>query len=104
LGGLLTSVNGKSNKRIRLEDQVLVTMGQESSWYEPFTFTPTDGQGVKHSHEDALVIPTIMKGHRVHSILVDDGSLVNILSAEIMTKMGINAFKMTLVPTHLIGI
>jgi len=45
-----------------------------------------------------------MEGHRVHKILMDDINLVNILSAEAMTKMGMNASIMTLVLTPLIGI
>jgi hypothetical protein len=45
-----------------------------------------------------------MEGHRVHKILVDSGSLVNILLVEVMTKMGIDASRMTLVLTPLIGI
>jgi hypothetical protein len=59
-----------SNKRTRLGDQVLVAMGQERSWHEPITFTPADGHGIKYPHEDALVISTVMEGHRVHKILV----------------------------------
>jgi len=51
-----------------------------------------------------LVFSTIMEGHRVHRILVDNGDSMNILSVEAMTKMGINASRMTLVPTPLIGI
>jgi len=79
-------------------------MGQERSWHEPITFTPADGQGIKYPHEDALVISTVMEGHRVHKTLVDDDSLMNILSAEAMTKIGMDAFRMTIVPTPLIGI
>jgi len=51
-----------------------------------------------------LVIFTVMEGHRVHRILVDDSSLMNILSVEAITKMGIDASRMTLMPTPLIGI
>jgi len=50
------------------------------------------------------VISIVMEGHRVHKILMDDINLVNILSAEAMTKMGMNASIMTLVLTPLIGI
>ena len=51
-----------------------------------------------------MVISIVMEGHRVNKILIDDNNLVNILSAEAMTKMGMNASRMTLVPTLLIGI
>ena len=50
------------------------------------------------------MISIVMKGHRVYKILIDDSNLVNILLAEAMTKMGMNASRMTLVPTPLIGI
>jgi hypothetical protein len=40
LEGSYTNVGVTSNKRTRLRDQFLVTMGQESSWHEPITFTP----------------------------------------------------------------
>jgi hypothetical protein len=92
------------NKRTRVMDQVLVIANQEKFWYEPITFTPTDGQGIEYPYEDALVISTIMKGHRVHWILVDNDSSMNILSIEAMMKIGIDASTMTLVPTPLIGI
>jgi len=87
-----------------LGDQVLVAMGQERSWHEPITFTPVEGQGFKYSYEDALMISTVMEGHRVHKILVNDDNLMNILSAGAMTKIGVDAFRMTLVQTPLTGI
>jgi len=62
------------------------------------------GQGIKYSHEYALVTSIVMEGHKVHRILVDNDSLVNILSAEAMMKMGIDDSKMTPVPTPLIRI
>jgi ribulose kinase len=45
-----------------------------------------------------------MEGHRVHRILVDSGSSMNILSTKAITNMGIDASRMTLVSTPLIGI
>jgi hypothetical protein len=79
-------------------------MGQESSWHEPITFTLADGQGIKHPHKDALVIYTVVKGYKVHRILIDDGSSVNILSTKTMTNIGIDASRIALVPTPLIRI
>jgi hypothetical protein len=46
----------------------------------------------------------VMKDHMVYRILVHDDSPMNNLSAEAMKKIGINASRMTLVPTPLVGI
>jgi hypothetical protein len=92
------------NKRTRVRDQVLVAVNQERFWNEPITFTPTDGQRIEYPHEDALVISPVMEGHRVYKILMDNDSSVNILSTEAMMKMGIDASRMTPVPTPFIGI
>jgi hypothetical protein len=45
----------------------------------------------------------VMKDHMVYRILVHDDSPMNILSAEAMKKIGVNASRMTLVPTTLVG-
>jgi len=103
LRGSSTSVGVTSNKRTRLGDQVLVIMGQESSWHEPITFIPADGQGVKHPYDDTFMISTVMEGHRVHKILMDNGNSLNILLAKVMTTIGIDTSMMTIVPTPLIG-
>jgi hypothetical protein len=104
LGGSTTNMGVARNKRTRVGDQVLVAANQERFWYEPITFTPTDGRGIEYPHEYALVISTVMERHKVHRILVDNDSLVNIMSAEAMMKIGIDDSRMTLVPTPLIGI
>uniref|UniRef100_A0A2K2CAH6 Uncharacterized protein n=1 Tax=Populus trichocarpa TaxID=3694 RepID=A0A2K2CAH6_POPTR len=104
LGGSTTNVGVARNKRTRVRDQVLVAVNQERFWNEPITFTPTDGQRIEYPHEDALVISPVMEGHRVYKILMDNDSSVNILSTEAMMKMGIDASRMTPVPTPFIGI
>jgi hypothetical protein len=35
------------------------------------------------------MISTVMKGHRVHKILMDNGNSLNILLAKVMTMIGI---------------
>jgi hypothetical protein len=49
--------------------------------------TLEDGEGVTFPHKDALVITTIISNHKVHQVLVDDGSVVNILSIEACPKL-----------------
>jgi len=46
----------------------------------------------------------VVEGYKVHRILIDDGSSVNILSAKTMTNIGIDASRIALVPTPLIRI
>jgi hypothetical protein len=68
---------------------------------------PQEGEGGEVRQQRPTLIEVIfiaMEGYRVHRILVDDSSLVNILSVEDMTKMGIDTSRMTLVSTPLIGI
>jgi hypothetical protein len=62
-------------------------MGQESYWHEPITFTLANGQGIKHPYKDALVISMVVEGYKVHMILMDNGSSVNILLAKTMTNI-----------------
>jgi hypothetical protein len=49
------------------------------------------------------MISTVMEGHWVHKILMDNGNSLNILLAEVMTTIGIDTSMMTIVPTPLIG-
>lgn len=40
---------------------------------------------VTFHYEDAFVISTILFNYNIHKVLIDDGSVVNILSEDIMT-------------------
>ena len=55
-------------------------------------------------YEDALVISTVINNNRVHLLLVDDDTIVNILSAEVMVQIGIPSSKLTPVKAPFIGI
>ena len=46
---------------------------------EDIVFTETDASWVHHPHEDTLVITTKITNSRIHQVLLDSGSLVNIL-------------------------
>ena len=52
--------------------------------HEPIVSTLEDEEGVTFSHKDALFIFKILSNHRVYWDLVDDGSVVNIYSREVM--------------------
>lgn len=42
------------------------------------SFSSKDAQGVQMPHNDALVIKVVIHNFRVHKVLVDDGSKVNL--------------------------
>ena len=48
------------------------------------SFTPEDRKGVTFPHEDALIIFTVIFNCRVHQVLVNDGSAVNIYSMKVI--------------------
>jgi hypothetical protein len=45
-------------------------------------FTLEDGEKVTFSHEDFLVISTVLYNFNVYRVLIDDGSAMNILSKD----------------------
>jgi hypothetical protein len=47
-------------------------------------------------YEDALVTYTILPNYNVHIVLIDDRSVVNILSEDAMTQMDVDFTKLTL--------
>ena len=46
---------------------------------EDIIFTETDASWVHHHHEDALVITTKIANNLIHQVLIDSGSVANIL-------------------------
>lgn len=63
------------------------------------TYTLEDGDGVTYPYEDALVISKILANHQVHKVLVDDKNLVNILSRDVISYIGIDPSIMTHIKT-----
>lgn len=59
---------------------------------------------VTFHYEDVYVMSTILSNYNIHKVLVGDGSVVNILSEDTMTQMGMDRSKLTLVSTSFIGI
>jgi len=58
---------------------------------------------VTYPHKDTMVISMVLANHRVHMILVNYDSSVNILSIDVISYIGIDPSKMTPVKTQLIG-
>ncbi|XP_056688411.1 uncharacterized protein [Spinacia oleracea] len=73
--------NHASKKHLRaLSHQVNFNAVGEKEPHPPnMTFTADDCLGVQYEHEDPLVISMDLNNHNVHRVLVDVGSVVNII-------------------------
>ena len=56
---------------------------------DDITFREIDGQLIHHPHCDAMVITAMMANNKMHRILIDNGSLVDILYYQAFQKMGL---------------
>ena len=53
------------------------------------TFPDSDLEGFQHTHDDPLVIRVVVENKTIHRVLVDNGSLADIIFASTFDKMGI---------------
>ena len=67
------------------------------------TFFDLDLEGWQHPHDDPLVIRAVVANKTIHRVLVDNGSLADIIFASTFDKMGIGREKLEPVSTHLRG-
>ncbi|XP_022876946.1 uncharacterized protein LOC111395176 [Olea europaea var. sylvestris] len=67
------------------------------------TFGARDLEGITYPHDNALVISAVVANFEVKRILVDNGSVANILSQEAFAKMGISPKQLKAVKTPLQG-
>ena len=67
------------------------------------TFSDSDLEGCQHPHDDPLVVRAIVANTTVHRVLIDNGSLTDIIFASAFDKMGIGREKLEPVNTHLRG-
>ena len=67
------------------------------------TFSDSDLEGCQHPHDDPLVVRAVVANKTVHRVLVDNGSLADIIFASAFDKMGIGREKLEPVNTHLRG-
>ncbi|XP_022897477.1 uncharacterized protein LOC111411150 [Olea europaea var. sylvestris] len=102
--GLLSSYVGDSNSgRKQYARQYTLASGMPHGKLEDITFGTRDLEGVSLPHDDALVISAIVANFEVKRILVDNGSVANILSQEAFAKMGISSQQLKAVKTPLQG-
>ena len=67
------------------------------------TFSDSDLEGCQHPHDDPLVIRAVVANKKVHWVLVDNRSSIDIIFASAFDKMGIGREKLEPVSTHLRG-
>ena len=60
-------------------------------------------EGFQHPHDNPLVIRVVIANKTVHKILVDNGSLADVIFASAFHKMGIGREKLEPVKAHLQG-
>ena len=65
------------------------------------TFSDSDMEGCQHPYDDLLVVRAIVANKIVHRVLVDNGSLTNIIFTSALDKMGIGREKLEQVNAHL---
>ena len=66
-------------------------------------FSDADLEGCQHPHDDLLVIRAVVANKTVHRVLIDNGSLANIIFTSAFDKMGIGREKLEPVNAHLRG-
>ena len=67
------------------------------------TFSDSDLEGCQHPHDDPLVVRAVVANKTVHRVLIDNGSLSDIIFASAFDKMGIGKEKLESVNTHMRG-
>ena len=67
------------------------------------TFSDSDMEGCQHPHDDLLVVRAVIAKKIVYRVLVDNGSLADIIFASAFDKMGIGREKLEPVNAHLRG-
>jgi hypothetical protein len=67
------------------------------------SFLEKDVEGISMLHDDALVVTMIVVNYTIHRILVDNGSLADILYWSVVQQMGISPDKIKPFGSPLVG-
>ena len=67
------------------------------------TFSDADLEGCQHPHDDPLVIRVVVANKTVQRVLIDNGSLADIIFTSAFDKMGIGWERLEPVNAHLRG-
>ena len=66
-------------------------------------FSEEDARRLHHPHDDALVVNVRVRDYNMHRMLVDNGSLVDILYNTAFQQIGINRARLTPTNAPLVG-
>ena len=103
-GGESSSARKAHLRSIRsAEIEEIQTVSKQSRLDTSITFSNSDLEGCQHPHDDPLVVRAVVANKTVHRVLVDNGSLADIIFASDFDKMGIGREKLDPVNTHLRG-
>ncbi|XP_070023425.1 uncharacterized protein [Nicotiana sylvestris] len=72
--------------------KVAITMEKQTRNYLPeeaLSFNDEDAEGIEQPHNDALVISILMNKIQVKRVLIDPGSLANIIRSRVVEKLGL---------------
>jgi hypothetical protein len=89
-GSSFEPANKKQKKEAQRRVQHVGVQGPfiKAKWsHVPITFSQEDLQLKDYPHNDAMVISYVIKGFRVHNVLVDIGSATYIIFAKAFRKM-----------------
>ena len=70
---------------------------------ETLTFSPEDEQGIHYPHDDPLVVTLTIANYAVKQVLIDTGSLSDILFASAFDQLGISRERLRPVAKPLVG-
>lgn len=73
------------------------------SEHPPITFSAEDAQGVSQPHDDTLVVTLVILNYITHRILINNGSLTDILYLPAFNQMGIKQDRLKPIQTPLVG-
>ena len=103
-GGESSSTRNAHLRSIRsgeiMEVQAVAKMPQLDT---AITFSYSDFEGCQHPNDDPLVIMAVVANKTIHRVLIDNGSLADIIFASDFDRMGIGREKLEPVSTHLRG-
>ncbi|KAF5464252.1 hypothetical protein F2P56_014344 [Juglans regia] len=82
---------GRPEKQPKLHSPITISFGED------------DCKGVLYSHDDALIVTMLIANYTTQRILIDNGSLADILLWELYEKMGIGPGRLRPAPMTLKG-
>ena len=108
-GGIAGGGESSSTRKAHLRSIRSAEIGEiqavsKLQWLDTsITFSDSDLEGCQHPHDDPLVVRAVVANKTIHRVLVDHGSLADIIFASAFDKMGIGRERLEPVNTHLRG-